>query len=437
MPRNPAGVAVGLSMGVARASDRSNERIVQAEIARMRQVEDRKIGELAGNDHATILEAEHAGAIGARPAHHVLDGDRAGALDRPVRVPSAVHFTDHVGGLVGGRAVDRERDRASQRCEPFRRRNSRAEPAIRLRTVRHPGAGFGKNADLLVIQVHEVRQPDVAAEIIVIRHPLDRPLAEIGETEIHVGRSLGQMTMDAQAHATGGGRDDLELLSLERPGRRRRSECDAAHAVRRGVVIALRARFDRFDHSVERLGRRRDEIRRVERARLGRAAATEDETYSELLRHPENHMRRVETIAFGIKIMVIGGRCGPREKQLHESDPRGRAQRLLIDLVPIGIGHCAQPSEQRDVDAGTHAFKDALEEMMMRRDEAGIDHAAAGVDEALARRRFERADRRDASIADANRTARAHRLAAQSGEDSLRALDEHGGHASAPTSLSC
>src|SRR5215467_15637989 len=86
-------------MGVARASDRSNERIVQAEIARMRQIEDRKVGELAGSDHASILEAEHAGAVGARPAHHVLDRDRAGALDRPVRVPSAMHFTDHVGGL--------------------------------------------------------------------------------------------------------------------------------------------------------------------------------------------------------------------------------------------------------------------------------------------------------------------------------------------------
>src|SRR5215470_2676249 len=123
------------------------------------------------------------------------------------------------------------------------------------------------------------------------------------------------MTMDVQAHAARGTRDDLELLRLERPGRRRRSECDAAHAVRRGVVIALRARLNRFDHSLERLGRRRNEIRRVKLARLGRAAATENKTYSELLRHLENHMRRVETVAFGIKIMVIGSRCGAGEKQ--------------------------------------------------------------------------------------------------------------------------
>src|SRR3989442_13158323 len=87
-------------VGVARASDRSNERIVQAEIARMRQVEDRKIGELAGSDHATIPEAEHAGAVGAPPAHHDLDADRAGPLDPPAGVPSAVHFTDHVCALV-------------------------------------------------------------------------------------------------------------------------------------------------------------------------------------------------------------------------------------------------------------------------------------------------------------------------------------------------
>src|ERR1700730_11545076 len=44
-------------MGIAPAGDRSDERIVQAEIARMRKVEDREIGKLAGRDRAGILEA--------------------------------------------------------------------------------------------------------------------------------------------------------------------------------------------------------------------------------------------------------------------------------------------------------------------------------------------------------------------------------------------
>jgi hypothetical protein len=100
-------------VGIARASDWPDERIVQTEIARMRQVEDRKIGKLARGNHAAILEAEHAGTISARPAHDVFDRHRAGALGGTVGMPGAMHFTDHVGGLVRGRAIDRERNRAA------------------------------------------------------------------------------------------------------------------------------------------------------------------------------------------------------------------------------------------------------------------------------------------------------------------------------------
>src|SRR5262245_23823880 len=73
--------------------------------------------------------------------------------------------------------------------------------------------------------------------------------------------------------------------------------------------------------------------------------------------------------------------------------------------------------------------------MMMRGDEAGIDHAAGRVDDPLVRLPLERADRGDASIAETDRAARAHRIARQAGEDPLRAGNER--HASAPTSLSC
>jgi hypothetical protein len=106
-------------------------------------------------------------------------------------------------------------------------------------------------------------------------------------------------------------------------------------------MIALRAGFDRFNHPVEGLGRRWDDVRRIEPARLGRAAAAENETYAEFFRHLENHMRGIETIAFSKKIVVIGSRRGSRQEQFDEPNARGRAQRFLVDLVPVGIGYRA------------------------------------------------------------------------------------------------
>src|SRR5258708_39904292 len=106
-------------------------------------------------------------------------------------------------------------------------------------------------------------------------------------------------------------------------------------------MIALRAGFDRFDHLVEGFGRRWDDIQRIEPARLGRAAAAENETYTEFFRHLENHMRGIETIAFSKKIVVISSRRGSRQEQLDEPNARGGAQRLFVDLVPVGIGHRA------------------------------------------------------------------------------------------------
>src|SRR5262249_1496634 len=73
-------------MGITRGDDRPNEWIVRTEIARMRQVEDRKIGKLAGSNHATILQAEHAGAIDRRPAHHGRNGHCTSALGGTHRV---------------------------------------------------------------------------------------------------------------------------------------------------------------------------------------------------------------------------------------------------------------------------------------------------------------------------------------------------------------
>ena len=73
---------------------------MQAEIARMRQLEDSKIREHAGGDDAGLLEAQNVRAVDTAPPHHVLDAHGGRPFGGAMDVPGAVHLADHVGGLV-------------------------------------------------------------------------------------------------------------------------------------------------------------------------------------------------------------------------------------------------------------------------------------------------------------------------------------------------
>src|SRR5438105_14142807 len=75
--------------------------------------------------------------------------------------------------------------------------------------------------------------------------------------------------------------------------------------------------------------------------------------------------------------------------------------------------------------------------MVMGRNQAGIDHAAAGIEPAFARLGRKLAHGDDHAVAKADRTAGPHRGASAPGEDAGRVLDQQCGHVSTPISLSC
>ena len=269
------------------------------------------------------------------------------------------------------------------------------------------------------------------------RRAMHRPLAVGRQAEVDVGRGFREMAVEAQAHTARFRGDHSWLLRFERPRRRGRCEGDAAHAGGRRIVIALRAGLDRFDHMVERLGGRRNEVGRIEHARLGGAAAAEHEADTELFGHLEDHVARDRSDSCRHRdnggrppswfrtAAARRGRCAPP----YATPPRRSCANR--NTAP----HAARRAA--GVDAGAHALEHALEQMMMGRDEARIDHAAGRVDHLLAGLAFERANRRDAPVGDADRAGGADRIARKPGENSLRALDQRRGHVSAATSLSC
>ena len=171
----------GAHVGRAGAGHRRDHRIVHAEMARLVEIEDGDIRLLPGRQRTDLRQTEHARAACRCPMHHVLGRHRIGALDGAMGVPGAVHLADHVGGFVGGRAVDAKRDRAAQTGHRVGRRDAGAEAAVRLRTMRHAGAGAGQNADLIGIEMHQMREPHVGSEPVVVGQPVE-PAACRGPT---------------------------------------------------------------------------------------------------------------------------------------------------------------------------------------------------------------------------------------------------------------
>ena len=82
--------------------------------------------------------------------------------------------------------------------------------------------------------------------------------------------------------------------------------------------------------------------------------------------------------------------------------------------------HLRDPTLERQSDPGADAFEHALEEMVMRVDEARIDHAAARVDRLLARLRRYHTDLGDASVPDPDVARRAFGGTRAAGQDADR-----------------
>ena len=81
--------------------------------------------------------------------------------------------------------------------------------------MRHAGAGLRQDADLIIVDMDEMGEPNIAAEVIVIGHPLHGTLAVGGKTELDVGHGFREVAVDAQTHAPGALRDDVEFVGFE------------------------------------------------------------------------------------------------------------------------------------------------------------------------------------------------------------------------------
>ena len=90
------------------AEDERRERIVRAGEARLVELEQREVGLIARLDPADVGAPEAARRAFRRPAQDVEMGHLVGAVAQAADHQRVAHRLHHVGGIVGGRAVDAE-----------------------------------------------------------------------------------------------------------------------------------------------------------------------------------------------------------------------------------------------------------------------------------------------------------------------------------------
>ena len=448
LDHHPAVHQQSTQAGAAATGHRADGRIVQAEEARVVEVVDREVGRHADRQGADTLEPHHRGATGATDADDVLDRHRrrvaafaGGVAARPgarvgaVQQPGGMGFAEHVGGFVRCRAVDRQADPRAGGQQLWHTRDAAAQPGVALRAMRDAGAGLRAERDLVVVQVHHVRVPDIGADPLVLGDELHRRAAMHLPRPLHVVEGLRQVAVqvDAQAARLPGQR--LQVLGRAAPvGRGDRTD-HAPHRPRAGLVEALHVLLDGGHEGVQRLRcglRRRCHVGRLARHRL--AATAQHETLAEPLGLVEDHGRGVEGHAGVVVVLVVGHRGAARQQQFDQAHARRHAQRMfVVEVAAVGHRHRRQPGQQREVDARRNALEQALEQVVVGVDPARVDHAAGRVDHAFAGLGDQAADGLDdaAAHAQVGATRGAYRGARQAGHQVRGATHQQGvSHAS-------
>ena len=262
--------------------------------------------------------------------------------------------------------------------------------------MRDAGARRAHPADLALVEMHAVREPDVVAQPAEVVEQLERAHAEALEAEALLVARLGQVGV--QPHAARPRELGRVAHQLRRDRERRgRGQGDPDHGAGRGVVEAVDGGGARGQDRVTVL----DDVVGRQPA-VGRAevhpAATRVEAQPDPPRRVDLDGEQVARLARE-DVVVVGRRRAARAGEGGERRRGGGVDRRGVDLRPHGI-EGGEPLEQRRV-LGVTA-RGRLVEVVVAVDESGRgQHPARVVDaRAVAQARGGRAvaDGGDASV---------------------------------------
>ena len=322
----------------------------------------------------SVLAAEAAGAVDRAEGERLAGGQRLRAALEARHEQRLAQLAAELAGLVGGGAVDAEPDRRAGRGERGHRRDAGAEPGVGGRAVRDAGAGLAEAADLALVEVDAVGEPDVVAQPADLLEVLDRPHAEQLEAELLLVERLGHVRVQPDAALP----RELRRLGhqlLRDAERRARGERDPHHRVRRRVVEAVDRLGAGGEDRVAVLG---DLVGRQAAVRLAEVHAAAARVEADVQVGGRLDLDR-EQVAGAARedVVVVGARRAAGAQQRGEPGAGGGALDLAVDARPHGI-EVLQPLEQRRL-LGEPAGR-PLVEVVVAVDEAGRGEHAAAVD---------------------------------------------------------
>ena len=240
--------------------------------------------------------------------------------------------------------------------------------------MRDTGQRPGEEPDLVGVELHAMRVPDVRAGPAEVLGILSRAAAEGRERIAHVLVVLGQMGMSRtplsrariaasrmSSRLTEKGEQGATPTRTMAPGRADRGSVDHPDAILEDRALFLHERV-----------RRKPALRFPDRHGAPRGMEAEPHL-------PGRLDRVVEPRAVGEKVEVVGRGRASRKRQFRKTKPRGRADVPGPHPRPDRVER-PEPAEQERVLPAGDRPRDGLEEVVVRVDEPRRDDAACRVD---------------------------------------------------------
>ncbi|MNH03275.1 hypothetical protein D3C79_625330 [compost metagenome] len=343
--------------------------------AQLIKLEQRQVCLFAHRQLANIAAPQQLRRAAGGPAQNQFRRDRFGAVAQALQIQGLARFEDHVGSIVGGRAVNAQAHRCPGPGQFQGWADARGQAHVRARAMADAGAGGAQAGDFVRIEMDAMSQPGARAEPTDAVEVVDRAQAEALQAEVFFIEGFGQVGVQAYVQLfgqIGAGAHDL------RRDRERRAGCQGDLYLR--AIAALVVAVDKSlavgqDHFalLYRLLRWQATVGFAQ----AHGTAGEHGAHAQFAYRFDLHVDGVFQ-AIGEQVMVVGGGGAARQQQLGQGHA-GRQFKLGRGQPGPDRVEGFQPGKQRLVDHRRPGAGQGLVEVVVGVDKSGQHHMLAGV----------------------------------------------------------
>ena len=298
-------------------------------------VDHKEVAALADLERTDVVAAaEQTCAAARRHLQHVIAAGGRLAGVQAVEQERDAQFLHETGAVVGGGAVDAEADGNAKLQHLGDAGDAGGELHVGNGAVAHARAGLGEDAQLLVVEVDAVGEPNVVAGPAETLHVLERTDALTREHEVFFVLRLAQVGVQTHTELTG--EDGAFTQQVGADGERRAGrERDAVHCTEAAVMVLRDDALGILHDLVDRL---HHAVRRQAAVLLGEihGATGGVEAHAHQLSRPELGADQIPRPG-GEDIVVVEAGGAPRLEQLRHAHQAGGGHHLFVQVFPHSV----------------------------------------------------------------------------------------------------